>query len=214
MTAFNATLTIVALILCNHTSSEDAPTPYEATGTSERALRDSLAEALACLPLIDKGNKMVDKCARFAVTLNHCLHLLGKNKYGPDRCIPLFVSDGNATNQTKKALKWAPTMAREVRWLWKHLGCTIRMLCHTLTLPFPSIRVISILELWAGTLTFCPHLGTAQGTVFRKRICFASIWGAQHRRSCIYEIVNCIYVHLSRVPSVNDRCKLRRTDDS
>lgn len=78
MPAFNSTLTIIALMLCNRASSGEAPTPYEVTGVSDRALKDSLAEALTCLPLIDKGNKMVDKCARFAATLNHSLYLLGK----------------------------------------------------------------------------------------------------------------------------------------
>lgn len=58
---------------------------------SDRALRDSLADALACLPLIDKGNKMVDKCARFASTLNHCLHLLGKEDFSSERSIPLLT---------------------------------------------------------------------------------------------------------------------------
>ncbi|CAN8105418.1 unnamed protein product [Discula destructiva] len=76
---FNATLTIVALMLCNHVSGGETSTPYEATGMSDRALGESLGKALACLPLIDKGNKMVDKCADFAVTLNHCLQLLDQS---------------------------------------------------------------------------------------------------------------------------------------
>lgn len=80
-TAFNATLTIVALLLCNspHGNEPDPGSSYAATAVSGQALKDILAEALSCLPLIDRGNKMVDKCAQFAGTLNHCLHLLGKS---------------------------------------------------------------------------------------------------------------------------------------
>lgn len=79
-TAFNATLTIIALVLCSSpcVSGPEPPTSYEATTFSAQALKDTLAEALACLPLIDTGNKMVDKCAKFAATLHHCLHSLGK----------------------------------------------------------------------------------------------------------------------------------------
>lgn len=77
--AFNATLTIVALMLCQQTSETEPPSSYEAAGISYQALRDALGEALACLPIIDKGNRMVDKCANFATTLSHCLHSLGKS---------------------------------------------------------------------------------------------------------------------------------------
>ena len=42
----------------------------------DQPLRQSLEQALACLPLVDKGNKMVDKCAKFASTLHQCLLLL------------------------------------------------------------------------------------------------------------------------------------------
>lgn len=91
--AFNATLTIVALVLCNHVSSGESSAPYEAAGMSDRALKDSLSQALACLPLIDKGNKMVDKCADFVATLNHCLQLLGE---GPELvCQPIRTSYGD-----------------------------------------------------------------------------------------------------------------------
>lgn len=77
--AFNATLTIVALMLCNQPHGpEQQPTSYEATGISNDALREVLGVALGCLPLIDNGNKMVEKCAKFADTLNQCLHLLGE----------------------------------------------------------------------------------------------------------------------------------------
>ncbi|KAF3764050.1 hypothetical protein M406DRAFT_103763 [Cryphonectria parasitica EP155] len=82
---FNATLTIVALMLCNHVSGPEAPTSYEATGISDQALNEILAAALACLPLIDNGNKMVEKCAKFATTLNQCLHLLGEQADGSFR---------------------------------------------------------------------------------------------------------------------------------
>lgn len=54
------------------TAGESEPTGM----LSYQALRDTLSAALACLPLIDKGNRMVDKCAKFAATLNHCLLLL------------------------------------------------------------------------------------------------------------------------------------------
>lgn len=81
VTAFNATLTVVALLLCNslHGSGSDPGSSYAATAISGQALKDVLAQALSCLPLIDTGNKMVDKCAQFAGTLTHCLHLLGES---------------------------------------------------------------------------------------------------------------------------------------
>lgn len=85
--AFNATLTIVALLLCNspHGTDLDPGSSYAATAISGQAIKDILAAALSCLPLIDTGNKMVDKCAQFAGTLNHCLHLLGESCPGGRR---------------------------------------------------------------------------------------------------------------------------------
>lgn len=65
------------MALCNHASSPIPAAPCEAGGISDQALRDALADALACLPLIDKGNRMVDKCAKFVATLQQCLNLLG-----------------------------------------------------------------------------------------------------------------------------------------
>lgn len=76
--AFNATLTIIALMLCNHVSGPEAPTSYEAIGTSDEALRETLAAALACLPMVDSPNKMVEKVSKFAAALNQCLHILGE----------------------------------------------------------------------------------------------------------------------------------------
>lgn len=89
ISAFNATLTIVALLLCSspHGNDSDPSSSYAETAIPGQALKDILAEALSCLPLIDTGNRMVDKCAQFAGTLNHCLHLLGKSI-----SIPVYVS--------------------------------------------------------------------------------------------------------------------------
>lgn len=75
--ALNAALTIVTMALCNHANSPIPSAPSEAGGISNQALRDALADALACLPLIDKENRMVDKCAKFVATLQQCLDLLG-----------------------------------------------------------------------------------------------------------------------------------------
>lgn len=73
---------------------------YEATATSATALRDSLAEALACLPLIDTGNKMVDKCAKFAATLNYSLNLLGKSlAHSPASLGPIVATDANGASR-------------------------------------------------------------------------------------------------------------------
>lgn len=64
-------------MLCHQVAESEPPSSYETTGISYQALRETLSAALACLPMIDKGNRMVDKCAKFAATLNHCLLLLG-----------------------------------------------------------------------------------------------------------------------------------------
>lgn len=64
-------------MLCQQVVDAEPPSSYDTMGISYQALRDTLSDALACLPMIDKGNKMVDKCAKFAATLNHCLVLLG-----------------------------------------------------------------------------------------------------------------------------------------
>lgn len=77
ITALNAALTIVTIALCNHPSGPIPATPYEAGGVSDQSLKNALADALACLPLIDKGNRMVEKCAKFVATLQQCLNLLG-----------------------------------------------------------------------------------------------------------------------------------------
>lgn len=82
--ALNAALTIVTLALCNHPNSPVPAAPCEAGGISNQALRDALAEALACLPLIDKGNRMVEKCAKFVATLQQCLNLLGMFRHVKD----------------------------------------------------------------------------------------------------------------------------------
>ncbi|KAL1866842.1 hypothetical protein Daus18300_006545 [Diaporthe australafricana] len=78
----NAALTIVTMVLCNHANSPIPAAPREAGGISDQALRNTLADALSCLPLIDKGNRMVDKCAKFVATLQQCLNLLDQT--GPD----------------------------------------------------------------------------------------------------------------------------------
>lgn len=80
--ALNAALTIVTMALCNHPNSPIPAAPCEAGGISDQALRDALGDALACLPLIDKGNRMVDKCAKFIATLQQCLGLLGTLSQG------------------------------------------------------------------------------------------------------------------------------------
>ncbi|KKY32761.1 putative c6 transcription [Diaporthe ampelina] len=72
----NAALTIVTMALCNHPNTPIPAAPCEAGGISDQALRDALAEALACLPLIDKDNRMVEKCAMFVATLQQSLNLL------------------------------------------------------------------------------------------------------------------------------------------
>lgn len=77
ITALNAALTIVTIALCNHPSGPIPATPNEAGGVSDQSLKNALADALACLPLIDKGNRMVEKCAKFVATLQQCLNLLG-----------------------------------------------------------------------------------------------------------------------------------------
>ncbi|KAL2280224.1 hypothetical protein FJTKL_12684 [Diaporthe vaccinii] len=82
----NAALTIVTMALCNHANSPVPAAPCEAGGISDQALRDALADALACLPLIDKGNRMVDKCAKFVATLQQCLNLLDQT--GPEDSAP------------------------------------------------------------------------------------------------------------------------------
>ncbi|KAI7777484.1 c6 transcription [Diaporthe eres] len=84
--ALNAALTIVTMALCNHANSPVPAAPCEAGGISDQALRDALADALACLPLIDKGNRMVDKCAKFVATLQQCLNLLDQT--GPEDSAP------------------------------------------------------------------------------------------------------------------------------
>lgn len=80
--ALNAALTIVTMALCNHPNSLVPAASCEAGGTSDQSLRDALADALSCLPLIDKGNGMVDKCAKFVATLQQCLNLLGRSHPG------------------------------------------------------------------------------------------------------------------------------------
>ncbi|KAK7699453.1 hypothetical protein SLS64_011591 [Diaporthe eres] len=82
----NAALTIVTMALCNHANSPIPAAPCEAGGISDQALRDALADALACLPLIDRGNRMVDKCAKFVTTLQQCLNLL--DQAGPEDSAP------------------------------------------------------------------------------------------------------------------------------
>ncbi|KAK7727235.1 hypothetical protein SLS63_007286 [Diaporthe eres] len=84
--ALNAALTIVTMALCNHANSPIPAAPCEAGGISDQALRDALADALACLPLIDRGNRMVDKCAKFVTTLQQCLNLL--DQAGPEDSAP------------------------------------------------------------------------------------------------------------------------------
>lgn len=74
-------------MLCQQIADSDPPSSYEATGISYQALREVLSNAMACLPMIDKGNRMVDKCAEFAATLNHCLLLLGKYTPFPFRIV-------------------------------------------------------------------------------------------------------------------------------
>ncbi|KAG6355110.1 hypothetical protein INS49_004191 [Diaporthe citri] len=74
------------MALCNHSNSPIPAAPCEAGGISDQALRDALADALACLPLIDKGNRMVDKCAKFVATLQQCLNLLDQT--GPHDAAP------------------------------------------------------------------------------------------------------------------------------
>lgn len=74
---FNATLTIVAIVLCNYTNSSTRQSPvYGNHSIPDQAILETLEQALSCLPLIDKGNKMVDKCAKFTNTLHQCLLLL------------------------------------------------------------------------------------------------------------------------------------------
>ncbi|KUI64273.1 hypothetical protein VM1G_11070 [Cytospora mali] len=91
---FNATLTIVAIVLCNHTSSTGQSSVYGDVGVSDQVLKETLEQALNCLPMIDKGNKMVDKCAKFTNTLHQCLLLLERSdandvsgKINGDECI-------------------------------------------------------------------------------------------------------------------------------
>ncbi|KUI61337.1 hypothetical protein VP1G_08490 [Cytospora mali] len=52
---------------------------YGDVGVSDQALKETLEQALTCLPMIDKGNKMVDKCAKFTNTLHQCLLLLERS---------------------------------------------------------------------------------------------------------------------------------------
>lgn len=47
---------------------------------TDQAIRETLEQALTCLPLIDKENKMVDKCAEFTNTLHQCLLLLDRSE--------------------------------------------------------------------------------------------------------------------------------------
>lgn len=82
-TALNAALTIVTMALCNHANSPIPAATSEAGGVSNQSLRDALTDALACLPLIDKENRMVDKCAKFVATLQQCLNLLGMPRQEP-----------------------------------------------------------------------------------------------------------------------------------
>ncbi|KAK2596585.1 hypothetical protein N8I77_013466 [Diaporthe amygdali] len=103
----NAALTIFTLALCNHANSPIPGAPCSAGGVADQALRGALAEALACLPLIDKGNRMVDKCAKFLATLQQCLNLLDQT--GLDDCaqarpgvnghMPLGAPQGNQNGQ-------------------------------------------------------------------------------------------------------------------
>lgn len=80
-------------MLCQQVVDAEPPSSYDTTGISYQTLRDTLSDALACLPMIDKGNKMVDKCAKFAATLNHCLVLLGMLSPPPFLFVLPILSD-------------------------------------------------------------------------------------------------------------------------
>lgn len=100
ISALNAALTIFTLALCNHANSAIPGAPCNAGGVADQALRDALAEALACLPLIDKGNRMVDKCAKFLATLQQCLNLLGMPHRGRTKSSSIILIPFRNTDQT------------------------------------------------------------------------------------------------------------------
>lgn len=72
--ALNATLTIIAIILTDRVNGlTDSPE----SGISEVTLRATLDEAISCLPLIDPGSKMVEKCTKVVAAFYHYLDRMG-----------------------------------------------------------------------------------------------------------------------------------------
>ncbi|KAI1839904.1 hypothetical protein JX265_005750 [Neoarthrinium moseri] len=72
--AFNAALTIIAVLLTEE--SVTSTSTFDAMGISEGLLHATLDQAISSLPLIDVGNKMVEKCAKFVTTLRYYLNML------------------------------------------------------------------------------------------------------------------------------------------
>lgn len=89
------------MVLCNHASSPIPAAPREAGGISDQALRNTLADALSCLSLIDKGNRMVDKCAKFVATPQQCLNLLGMS-IGQTARIQSVLGSDHLLHQTNR----------------------------------------------------------------------------------------------------------------
>lgn len=164
------------MALCNHPNSPIPAAPCEAGGISDQSLRDALADALSCLPLIDKGNGMVDKCAKFVATLQQCLNLLGTFSPRRKTTYSVLVYLILIPLQTKPGLtiRLQPGPMRMGTCPWLHLGpATMGNTPMFLYLLMPSI-LISLR--WVGRRrVFCRLSMPASWKGSKKRICFVSI---------------------------------------
>lgn len=74
MTAFNATLTIAAVMLIDRSRF---PGSRDFSGMQDDVLKEYLDKAINCLPLVDPGNQMVSKCTQVTSTIRRYLDLVG-----------------------------------------------------------------------------------------------------------------------------------------
>lgn len=75
MTAFNAALVIYAALLIQHQAQVyQHPLELNDSGLST----DSLNQAINCLSLLFRGNRMTEKCVRYISSLANMLSIISK----------------------------------------------------------------------------------------------------------------------------------------
>ena len=99
-----AALAIVAILVVRRagvlsTQQQRAQSFSQPIDTSEATLKASLNEAIDSLLRIDCGNKLVEKCAKFLITLRNWLDYLGKG------ALPCYVQHLLNSNKDRRCTR-------------------------------------------------------------------------------------------------------------